>query len=105
MARVVRRPQATRDLLDIWIYVSDRGGKSRANDLIRTLRNQISLLSEQPLMGRARDELRPGLRSMPVSHYLIIYYPLEDGVEIVRVISGRQDLGAIVGEQPDDEDE
>jgi toxin ParE1/3/4 len=34
------------------------------------------------------------LRSFPVGNYVIFYVALSDGVEVVRVMSGRQDIGA-----------
>jgi toxin ParE1/3/4 len=34
------------------------------------------------------------LRSFPVGSYLVFYVPASDGVEIVRVMSGRQDIDA-----------
>jgi toxin ParE1/3/4 len=35
-----------------------------------------------------------GLRSFPVGSFLVFYVPLSDGVEIVRIMSGRQDIDA-----------
>jgi toxin ParE1/3/4 len=46
-------------------------------------------------MGRSRPELGQDIRSFPVSSYLIFYRQIADGVEIVRVISGYQDLTAL----------
>ena len=52
------------------------------------------MLVENPLAGRERRELRDGLRSFPVGNYVIFYVPLPDGVEIIRVMHGRQDVGS-----------
>lgn len=38
--------------------------------------------------------LQRGLRSFPVGSYLVFYVPASDGIEIVRVMSGRQDIDA-----------
>jgi len=43
-------------------------------------------------MGRTRDELVPGLRSLPFGRYVIFYRALDDGSEIVRVLHGARDL-------------
>jgi toxin ParE1/3/4 len=45
-------------------------------------------------MGRERKDLAPGLRSFPVTKYLIFYYCTEDIIEIVRVIHGARDIEA-----------
>jgi toxin ParE1/3/4 len=52
------------------------------------------MLLENPLAGRERRELRAGLRSFPVGNFVIFYVPLPDGIEIIRVMHGRQDIGA-----------
>ena len=44
------------------------------------------------MAGRSRAELLPSLRSFPAGSYTIFYFPQEDGVEIVRVIHGAQDI-------------
>jgi toxin ParE1/3/4 len=47
-------------------------------------------------MGRERPDLRAGLRSFTVGSYLIIYRPLADGIEVVRVLHGARDLAKLV---------
>ena len=43
-------------------------------------------------MGRKRDELLPNLRSFPVGSYLIFYHPINQGIEVVRVLHGSRDI-------------
>jgi len=50
------------------------------------------MLAANPLAGRTRDDLAPKIRSFPVGNYIIFYLPLSDGVEVVRVLHGRQDI-------------
>jgi toxin ParE1/3/4 len=52
------------------------------------------MLVQNPLAGRERPELRHGLRSFPVGSYVIFYVPLPDGIEVIRVVNGRQDIDA-----------
>lgn len=49
-----------------------------------------------PYMGRARDDLRLGLRSLSVERYLVICHVLADTVEIVGVIHGSRDIVALI---------
>jgi len=49
-------------------------------------------------MGRARDDLRPGLRSFPVGQYVIIYTIENEDVEILHVFHGRQDIDGRLGQ-------
>lgn len=46
-------------------------------------------------MGRERSELAPFLRSFPVKIYLIFYRPIDEGIEIVRILHGSQDIETI----------
>ena len=52
------------------------------------------MLAETPFAGRARVDLAKNLRSFPVGSYVIFYVPVPDGVEVVRVMNGRQDIDA-----------
>ncbi|HKD56023.1 MAG TPA: type II toxin-antitoxin system RelE/ParE family toxin, partial [Hyphomicrobiaceae bacterium] len=45
-----------------------------------------------PLAGRQRPELTPGLRSFPTGDYIVFYLPLADGIEVVRILSGYLDI-------------
>jgi len=44
------------------------------------------------MMGRSRSELGTGLRSFPVGSYIIFYHPLDNGIEVVRVVRGNRAL-------------
>ena len=48
-----------------------------------------------PLMGPARPELGRDLRSFPVGDYLLIYRPVKEGIELVRVVHGARNLRRI----------
>lgn len=93
MARIVRRPRAREDLVEIWRYIAADSGEPRADKYLRRLNDVITYLAQQPLMGRARPEiLEEGIRSFPAESHVIFYMALDDGIELVRVIHGSQDL-------------
>ncbi len=48
-------------------------------------------------MGHAGDELAPGLRSMPFGRYVIFYEPLDDGIDVIRVLHSARDVDAQFG--------
>ena len=39
-----------------------------------------------------RPKARPGVRSFPFGAYVIFYRPLQDGVDVVRVLHGSRDV-------------
>jgi toxin ParE1/3/4 len=92
MRRVERRPKARFDLLGISNYIAENGGEARAERYLRRINDAISYLAQHPMMGLARPEVEAGIRSFPCDQHVIFYLPLEDGVEIVRVIHGAMDL-------------
>ena len=49
---------------------------------------RIKLLAEAPRIGRARDDLRHGLRIFVQGNHLIAYQITEEGIDVVRVIHG-----------------
>jgi toxin ParE1/3/4 len=91
--RFRKRPQADEDIDSIWSYIALDNVRA-ANEQIERIGEVFEMLVQNPLAGRERAELQKELRSFPVGSYLVFYLPLSDGVEIVRVMSGRQDVDA-----------
>ena len=44
------------------------------------------------MMGHARDELAPGIRSLSFGRYVVFFEPLADGIDVVRVLHGSRDI-------------
>lgn len=86
--------QAAQDIENIWEYVAPNNLKA-ANRLFDTLRESFPKLAKFPQMGRERTELAPFLRSFPVKNYLIFYRPIDEGIEIARILHGSQDIETI----------
>lgn len=94
MPEILRRPDAEADLDGIWLYIA-QDSPTNANRLIDLIEDRCRLLAENPMMGRSRPELASDLRSFPVGNYIIFYIPLEDGIEVIRVIRGDRDIEAL----------
>ena len=45
-------------------------------------------------MGRGRDEVSPGIRSLAFGRYVVFFEPLSDGIDVVRVLHGSRDIDA-----------
>jgi toxin ParE1/3/4 len=91
-------PQARGDLDDIWSYVArETGSVGIADDLVDSVVERILLLASYPRLGRARDDLRSGLRSYPAGRYVIIYQIKSEDVLILRILHGRRDIDDILG--------
>ena len=94
MPRVTRRPLAEADVLQIWDHIAD-DSLTAADHWVDSLDEEFRLLATQPMMGRARDELASGVRSFPFGRYVVFYVPLDDGIDVVRVLHGSRDIDAI----------
>jgi toxin ParE1/3/4 len=88
-------PEAEQDLLEIWQYRAEHGSVEAADRLLRAIDTACRSLADGPFRGRARDELRPGLRSILVEAYLIFYRVGAGAVEVVGVLHERRDAGAM----------
>ncbi len=51
-----------------------------------------------PNSGKSYAKIRPDLRGLSLEGYVIFYRILDDGIEILRVVSGRRDFPAIFEE-------
>ena len=91
MPQVLRRPEAESDLEEMWLHIA-QDSPNAADRFIDLIEAGCLSLAQNPHMGRLRPDLRPGLRSFPVRNYLIFYMPMEDGIEIARVLSGFRDV-------------
>lgn len=91
MAVIIKRPRALSDLAEIWDYIAD-DSETRADVFVATIDTKFQTLAIQPGIGRLRDELATGLRSLPVGRYVIFYLSLANGVEIIRVLHGARDI-------------
>lgn len=92
--RVVRTLLARADLDEIWDRVAEDNPEA-ARKLVQALMERCRLLAESPLIGRARPELGVRVRSFPHGRYLLLYRPLEDGIELLRVAGPGRDVDAM----------
>jgi toxin ParE1/3/4 len=91
---------ASRDLEAILDYIAEQSSLDRAEAFLKQVNVKCQRLTQFPALGRKRDELAPGVRSLPIDAYLIFYRLIEDGIEILRVVSGYQDLKALFDDNP-----
>lgn len=97
MPRVLLRPQAEVDVQDIWAFIAE-DNMVAADEWVDQLDAKMRLWATQPLMGRARDELAPGIRSLAFGRYVVFYLALPDGIDVVRVLHGSRDIESLFGE-------
>jgi toxin ParE1/3/4 len=92
-------PTSSRDIEGIMDYLADVNSFEVAEAFLTKLNQKCAKLAQFPSLGRSRSELSLGLRSFSTNPYLIFYRQVNDGIEIMRVVSGYQDLRALFDEE------
>jgi toxin ParE1/3/4 len=96
MSRILRITEpAKQDLEDIWLGL-EPFSIELADQCLDELQQKFLQLQQFPGVGRSREDLAPGLRSVVVRDIVILYRALEGLLVIVRVIHGRRDLKQII---------
>ena len=92
--KIIVSELALSDLEEIWLYIGI-DNPSAVDDLVERIYTDCETLQQYPDLGRKRDEVLPGMRSLAIEKY-VVYYRLNDTVlEIVRILSGFRDVDSI----------
>jgi toxin ParE1/3/4 len=100
-ARYTLRPTADRDLDDYADYLAREASVGAALEFLSASHETFALLAENPNMGwssRLKNSALKTLRVFRVTGFekmLILYRPLSEGVDIVRVVHGSRNLRAL----------
>ena len=89
--RLVIAPAAKTDLKDIYQYGLRQWGQTQSESYLENIKEQLWMLTEQPLIGVDRSEPLHCTRSLPVESHILFYRVTPDTIEIIRVLHGRQD--------------
>jgi toxin ParE1/3/4 len=91
MAKFTLTEQAQKDIRDIAQWISQANAQA-AIKWLKIIEHHFSLLASQPLMGRIRPEFSIDARMFPFRNYMIFYDAVDDGIEVLHVLDGRQDI-------------
>jgi toxin ParE1/3/4 len=93
MPEVEYSEPAELDIDEIWHYIAQDSTQNADRFVDRLYQMCREVLAPNPMVGHSRDDLALGLRSHVFSRrYLIFYQPIENGVEIIRVVHGSRDI-------------
>ena len=98
---VLLRADANQDLKNIYDWVvSETGYPPIAEKLVDRIFDRCESLGEFPLKGRARDDLRQGMRILPFERTAVIAYRvLTHEVEVINIFyAGRDWETALLGD-------
>ena len=102
VAKLVPRPAAEADLTDLYHDIAEQSGSDEAAiGYVRRIRNWCDNLLTFPESGRARDDLRPGLRVLGFERRVVVAYKVlpSGDVEIGRIFYGGRNYEALMRDE------
>lgn len=96
MSRRVRfRPAARADLRRLYLYIADHASDAVALAYVRRIRVACEKLDFMARRGQPREDLGPGIRTLPFEGRATIVYRVDDlGANIVRVFPAGLDYSS-----------
>ena len=96
--RLLWSPEAEADLISIWQWGAKEWSDEISDRHLFDIETACERLLDDPLLGRARDELIAGIRSLLVRPHVVFYRVRHWRVEIVRVLHERMDVERVFPE-------
>jgi toxin ParE1/3/4 len=95
VSRLVFRPQAVRDMEQIWTWTAGRWGAAQAERYLRRIQDVCAALAGGDLPGADASDIRPGYRKARAGRHLVFFRRQPDAsVEVVRILHERMDIGS-----------
>jgi toxin ParE1/3/4 len=92
MPTAIYAPEADDDLEGIVDYIA-RDKPTVAREWLVKVRATCQMLAENPQVGEVREGFGvPGCRSFSIGNYVVFFRPVDEGIEISRVIHGSRDM-------------
>lgn len=89
--------QVKAELDDIWLYIAvESSSLEIADRVVETITDTFLQLSKHSNLGRRRDDIRKGLRSINAGNYVVIYRVEGNDVRILHVVHGRRDIKSAI---------
>jgi toxin ParE1/3/4 len=104
VARFILDPGVEDELWAIWAFIAE-DNPDAATRVVEAAYATFKLLAANPELGRRRSFRNPGLRnvrSFRVSgfdNYLIFYRTVSQGIQVLHVYHGAQDLEVLFGDR------
>ena len=101
--RLILRPPVVQDMEEHAVHLCQRSPEA-ADRFLEACCAEFEKLAAMPGKGRLREFRNPKaahIRSWPLSgfaNHLIFYRPIEDGIEVLRVLHGARDIDALFEE-------
>jgi toxin ParE1/3/4 len=82
---------AEQDIQDILQYTLEQWGEEQLETYAAALNQALHTLEHNPHLGRSREDLYRGCRSLRVEQHIIFYTVREDTLSVARVLHSKMD--------------
>jgi toxin ParE1/3/4 len=105
MKRVVLRPRAEIDVIEVTQWYAEQGGQALAERFFDAAREAAKAIQGMPGIGSPRlGHITgiEGLRSWPLRRFPVRWFYIEraDFIDVIRLLGERQDLEALLSGEP-----
>lgn len=105
--RINYSPEAEQQLNELDDWISKAASAEIARRFVSAILDQVDGILVFPLAGRARDDVRPGMRTSTFKKRTLVAYEVDESsgelvVNILGVFHGGQDWEAALGEDQGD---
>ena|ERR1700730_17629867 len=90
--RLIWSENANKDLMSIWQYGVEEWSEEIAEKHLFEIEHMCGRLIETPMLGKSRDEIIAGMKSIAVRPHVVFYDLSKGAIEIVRILHQRIDV-------------
>ncbi len=83
---------ADSDLTSIFEYTLQEHSIDQAESYLNSLEDVFNKIVQNPNIGKSRNEIKFGLKSISAEYHIIFYRVFEDRIRIVRALHHSRDL-------------
>ena len=96
--RVVFQQEALEDLEELYDFIADAGSPENAASFTESIVSFCESFADFPQRGTARDDLRPGLRTVGYRKRVVIAFAIiDETVAIIGIFYGGRDHERVLG--------
>ncbi|MDM7924325.1 MAG: type II toxin-antitoxin system RelE/ParE family toxin [Pyrinomonadaceae bacterium] len=95
MPQILFTPIASDDLVEIWTFIAAESDEQIADGFLDRIKEKCEAAARSPLAFPERSQILPAVRICPFRRYVIFYFVIEDGIEVLRVLHSARDTEAL----------
>jgi toxin ParE1/3/4 len=101
MARLELSAEARQDIDDIYDYIARHDRRqstadSVVSELTKACQSLASSIANGFLIGTARPDLLSDARVLSHQRWVVVFRPIDDGIEVIRVLDGSRDFSKLL---------